>query len=207
MSSTKQAKGRKTKGKQKIEMKKVENYGDRMITFSKRKTGIFKKMNELVAMCDVEVAFLIFSQPKKPYTFAHPSMKEVADRLKNPSRQEPLERDDTRPLVEAYKKRRLHDLVKKMEALEEELAMDLEKLKLLKESRNEKKLDKMWWNFPSEGLSAKELQQRYQAMLELRDNLCDNMAHLRLGKDCGGSSSVRVGRRVSGGVRLFDREA
>jgi len=128
-------------------------------------------MNELVAMCDVEVAFLIFSQPKKPYTFAHPSMKEVADWLNNPSRQEPLEKDNTGPLVEAYKKQRFHDFIKKMEALEEELAMDLEKLKLLKESRNEKKLDKMWWNFPSEGLSVKELQERHQAMLELRDNL------------------------------------
>lgn len=204
--STKQAKGRKTKGKQKIEMKKVENYGDRMITFSKRKAGIFKKINELVAMCDVEVAFLIFSQAKKSYTFAHPSMQEVADRLKNPSRQEPLAKDDTGPLVEAYKKRRFHDLIKKMEALEEELPMDLEKLKLLKESRNEKKLDKMWWNFPSKGLSVEELKQRHQAIVELRDNLCDNMALLRLGKD-GGSSSVRVGRRLSGGVRLFDREA
>lgn len=195
----KQTKGRQTKGKQKIEMKKVENYGDRMITFSKRKAGIFKKMNEIIAMCNVEVAILVFSQAGKPYTFAHPSMEEVSARLKNPSGLEPVAKDDLGPLVEAYKKRRIHDLIKKMEALDEELAMVVEKMKVMKESRKEKMLDEMWWNFPSEGLSVKELQQRYQAFVELNDNLCD-MVLSRSGKDDGDdSSSGHEGCGYSGG--------
>ncbi|KAF8092038.1 hypothetical protein N665_0427s0017 [Sinapis alba] len=41
-----------TKRKQKIEMKKVE---DRMITFSKRKSEIFKKMNDIVSLCDEKI--------------------------------------------------------------------------------------------------------------------------------------------------------
>ncbi|ESR34581.1 hypothetical protein CICLE_v10006559mg [Citrus x clementina] len=34
---------KKTKGRQKIEIKKIENEDDRLITFSKRRSGIYKK--------------------------------------------------------------------------------------------------------------------------------------------------------------------
>ncbi|KAF2314668.1 hypothetical protein GH714_028385 [Hevea brasiliensis] len=36
--------GKKTKGRQKIEMKKIENEDDRLITFSKRRSGIYRKL-------------------------------------------------------------------------------------------------------------------------------------------------------------------
>ncbi|XP_010489666.1 PREDICTED: agamous-like MADS-box protein AGL62 [Camelina sativa] len=189
--------GRKTKGKQKIEMKKVDNYGDRMIAFSKRKGGIFKKLNELVSMCDVEVAILVFSQAGKPYTFAFPSMTEVAARL-NPSGQELFAKGHTGPLVEAYKKQRIHDGLVKMEALEKELALDLDELKEVKKSSKEKKLDKKWWNIPEEGLSMKEMQRRHQALFDLHDNLCEMFFPL-MGKDGGSSSSRSLGYDHSGG--------
>ncbi|EOA33065.1 hypothetical protein CARUB_v10016398mg [Capsella rubella] len=171
-------------------MKKVEDYADRMITFSKRKGGIFKKMNEFVAMCNVEVAILVFSQAGKAYTFAYPSMDEVAARLKNPWGQELVVKDDTVPLVEAYKKRRIQDHMIKMEALDEELAQDLEKLKLLKKSRKEKKVGKMWWNIPQEGLSMKEAQRRHRALVELHDNLREMFISL---SGNGGASSSSAG--------------
>ena len=71
-----------TKGKQKIEMKKVQVYVDRMVRSSKRKSGIFKKMNEIVSVCNVETSFLVFSDSGKPYTFAYPSLKEAVGQLK-----------------------------------------------------------------------------------------------------------------------------
>lgn len=197
----KEAKGKQTKGKQKIEMKKVEAYGDRMITFSKRKFGIYKKMNEIVALCDVEAVFLVFSQAGKPYSFANPSMEEVVGRLMNPSNPESSAKDDnsnTRPLVEAYKKKQIESLMKKYMELLEELDMENEKAKLCKESRNEKEIDKMWWNFTSEDLSVEKLEQRHQPFFELRDRLCD-MRLSRLGKDGDGSFSGSEGRHCGGG--------
>ncbi|KAL1211572.1 Agamous-like MADS-box protein AGL62 [Cardamine amara subsp. amara] len=186
--SMEQTKGRLTKGKQKIEMKVIESYGDRMVTFSKRKAGILKKMSEIITMCNVEAAFLVFSETRKPYTFAHPSMKELAERLNNYSRQEMPEKDHTVELIEAHKKQNIENFVKNFEALEEELATVNEKLKLLKKSRNEKKLNKMWWNSPLKNLSVEECQKRHQAFLELHDKLCD-MAFSRLGKNGSGTSS------------------
>ncbi|CAH8387374.1 unnamed protein product [Eruca vesicaria subsp. sativa] len=74
-----------TKGRQKIEMMKVEAYRDRMATFSKRKSGIFKKMNEMITQCNVEMAFMVFTETGKLYTFANPSVEEALGRLKSPS--------------------------------------------------------------------------------------------------------------------------
>ncbi|KAF8058288.1 hypothetical protein N665_1248s0009 [Sinapis alba] len=172
-----------TKGKQKIEMKKVEAYVDRTITFSKRKSGILKKMNEIVSLCNVETTFLVFSEAKKPYTFAHPSLEEAFDRFKNPLRHEPSAASaNIGPLVEAYKRQRNHDLMKKYIGLVEELEMENEKVKIMKKSKKENDKETVWWNISTEGLNVEELKKRCQAFVELHVSLSD-MALQRFGKD------------------------
>ncbi|ESR34578.1 hypothetical protein CICLE_v10006588mg [Citrus x clementina] len=52
---------KKTKGRQKIEMKKIENEGGRLITFSKRRSGIYKKASELMTLTGSKIAILLFS--------------------------------------------------------------------------------------------------------------------------------------------------
>ncbi|KAH1228055.1 Agamous-like MADS-box protein AGL62 [Glycine max] len=42
---------KKTKGRQKIEMKKMRNESNLRVTFSKRRTGVFKKASELATLC------------------------------------------------------------------------------------------------------------------------------------------------------------
>ncbi|CAA7041100.1 unnamed protein product [Microthlaspi erraticum] len=182
--STKQTKEKQTKGKQKIEIKKVESYGDRMITFSKRRSGIFKKMNEISTLCDVESAFLVYSQAGKPYSFSHPSMNQVAIRLNNPSRQEPSAKDDnkTMPLFEAYKRKKIEELMKIYVERVDEFAMLKEMENMLMESIEEQKLDNMWWNIPLDGLSMEDLELRHQTVVELHDTV----AQSQLGKDGGG---------------------
>ncbi|KAF8053266.1 hypothetical protein N665_1437s0002 [Sinapis alba] len=149
-----------TKGKQKIEMKKVEGYKDRMIHFQ-------NKMNEIVTLCDVEASFLVFSQTGKPHTFAHPSMEDVVGRVNSSLRHEPSGKDDsnTESIVEAYKRQNIEELMKKYDDLAEELEIDYEKEKMLKESKSE------WWNIPDEGLSVEELKRRHQMFIELHNIL------------------------------------
>nr|KJB66140.1 hypothetical protein B456_010G132200 [Gossypium raimondii] len=65
---------KKTKGKQKIEIKIIENEDDRLITFSKQHIGIYKKISELSTLCGGEF-FIIFSPTGKPYSFGHPSVE------------------------------------------------------------------------------------------------------------------------------------
>ncbi|MBA0664511.1 hypothetical protein Goklo_004496 [Gossypium klotzschianum] len=70
--------GKKTRGKRKIEIKIIENKDDRLISFSKQCTGIYKKISELSTLCGGEIHFIIFSPTGKPYSFGYPSVKTIA---------------------------------------------------------------------------------------------------------------------------------
>ncbi|XP_059669554.1 agamous-like MADS-box protein AGL18 [Cornus florida] len=61
---------RRTMGRGKIEIKKIENVNSRQVTFSKRRAGLLKKAKELSILCDAEVGVVIFSSTGKLYEFA-----------------------------------------------------------------------------------------------------------------------------------------
>ncbi|KAL5070227.1 hypothetical protein RYX36_021114 [Vicia faba] len=56
---------KKGRGRQKIEMKKMSNKSNLQVTFSKRRSGIFKKASELCTLCDANVAIVVFSPGEK----------------------------------------------------------------------------------------------------------------------------------------------
>lgn len=70
-------------GRRKIEMKMVSDNNSRQVTFSKRRTGLFKKANELATMCGAEVAIVVFSPGGKPFSFGHPDVDSIANRFQN----------------------------------------------------------------------------------------------------------------------------
>ncbi|KAL9679187.1 hypothetical protein QQ045_017043 [Rhodiola kirilowii] len=62
-----------------ISTKKIENKNDRMTTFCKRRTGLFRKANEICTLCAVQMALIVISPTNKTYTFAHPNIDVVLD--------------------------------------------------------------------------------------------------------------------------------
>ena len=56
-------------GRRKIEIQKIESKDRLMVTFSKRRAGLFKKAHELSQLCGATVAVLVFSPAGKPFTF------------------------------------------------------------------------------------------------------------------------------------------
>ncbi|KAG2410971.1 hypothetical protein LR48_Vigan11g086600 [Vigna angularis] len=68
-------------GRRKIEITEVKDPNTKQVTFSKRRTGLFKKANELSILCGAEVAIVVFSPGNKPYSFGHPSVDVVADKF------------------------------------------------------------------------------------------------------------------------------
>ncbi|KAK8978461.1 hypothetical protein V6N11_008771 [Hibiscus sabdariffa] len=70
-------------GRRKIEIKMVKDSSSRQVTLSKRRTGLFKKANELATLCAVQVAIVVFSPGGKPYSFGHPSVEAVTERFLN----------------------------------------------------------------------------------------------------------------------------
>ncbi|KAL6659204.1 hypothetical protein ACP70R_003244 [Stipagrostis hirtigluma subsp. patula] len=77
-------KGKKlTKGRQKIEIKPIQNEEARQVCFSKRRANLFKKASEISTLCGGEVAIVIFSPGGKSFSFGHPSVCSVVDRFFN----------------------------------------------------------------------------------------------------------------------------
>ncbi|KAJ6755724.1 MADS BOX PROTEIN [Salix purpurea] len=71
---------RTSKGRQKIEIKRVEKESNRYVTFSKRKNGLFKKATELSTLCGAETAVIIFSEHRKLFSCGQPDVDQVLDR-------------------------------------------------------------------------------------------------------------------------------
>ncbi|QHO55911.1 hypothetical protein HN51_010768 [Arachis hypogaea] len=67
-------------GRGKIEIKRIENANSRQVTFSKRRTGLLKKAQELAILCDAEVAVIIFSNTGKLFEFSSSGMKRTLSR-------------------------------------------------------------------------------------------------------------------------------
>ncbi|KAH0766572.1 hypothetical protein KY290_002516 [Solanum tuberosum] len=55
-------------GKKKIEIEKIIKETSRMVTFSKRRKGLFKKAKEFESMTDSRVASIVLSPTGRPYT-------------------------------------------------------------------------------------------------------------------------------------------
>ncbi|XP_062173853.1 agamous-like MADS-box protein FUL-L isoform X1 [Alnus glutinosa] len=70
-------------GRGKVQLKRIEDKISRQVTFSKRKSGLMKKANELAVLCDVEVALLIFSDRGRLYEFCSAeSLEEILERYR-----------------------------------------------------------------------------------------------------------------------------
>lgn len=78
---------KKTLGRQNVSMVKIENEDARYTTFSKRRSTLYKKASELVGKYDVDVGITLFSPTDKPYSFFHPTVDVVVDRILNPNTQ------------------------------------------------------------------------------------------------------------------------
>ncbi|PKI76985.1 hypothetical protein CRG98_002488 [Punica granatum] len=57
-------------GRKKLAMKQIEDKSKRLVTFSKRRSGLIKKANQLSVLCDVDIALLVFSSSGKLYKFS-----------------------------------------------------------------------------------------------------------------------------------------
>ncbi|XP_010552418.1 PREDICTED: truncated transcription factor CAULIFLOWER A-like [Tarenaya hassleriana] len=68
-------------GRGRVQLRRIENKIRRQVTFSKRRTGLVKKAQEISVLCDAEVALIIFSPKGKLFEYsAGSSMEKILDR-------------------------------------------------------------------------------------------------------------------------------
>ncbi|KAM0824030.1 hypothetical protein ACQ4PT_070482 [Festuca glaucescens] len=68
-------------GRQRIDIRPIENHEARQVCFSKRRTGLFNKASELAIMCGAELAAVVFSPGGKAFTFGDPSVDAILQRF------------------------------------------------------------------------------------------------------------------------------
>ncbi|EPS64141.1 hypothetical protein M569_10640, partial [Genlisea aurea] len=68
---------KKTLGRRKIEIRKIEKKQNRQVTFTKRRMGLFRKASEIGVLCGAEMAILVRSPAGKIFAFGNPSPDSV----------------------------------------------------------------------------------------------------------------------------------
>ncbi|KDP40639.1 hypothetical protein JCGZ_24638 [Jatropha curcas] len=161
---------RKTsKGRQKIEIKKVEKINSRYVTFSKRKSGIFKKATELSTLCGADVAVILFSEHGKVFSFGNPDVDKVLDRYIA----ETEEKNDNCHLLESSSSSAVTETEQEQEykksltrLAEIERAVDV-----IRNETNKKSNGEFWWNLPVDNVEKEELEGYKESLEELKKNV------------------------------------
>ncbi|GAB2279889.1 hypothetical protein Dimus_014525 [Dionaea muscipula] len=68
-------------GRRKVEIKRITNSSARLVAFSKRRSGVFKKANELSTLCDAQIIVIVFSPAGKPFSFGQPDVESIIERF------------------------------------------------------------------------------------------------------------------------------
>ncbi|XP_009804996.1 agamous-like MADS-box protein AGL29 [Nicotiana sylvestris] len=89
---------KKTAGRQKVPLVKIEREDHRYATFSKRRSGLYKKTSKLVRESGADIGIILSSPSGNLFSLFHPTSNIVLDRFENPN----IELDYTTQLVAAY---------------------------------------------------------------------------------------------------------
>ncbi|PON50689.1 MADS-box transcription factor [Parasponia andersonii] len=154
-----------TKGRQKVEIKRINEESKRQVTFSKRKLGLFNKAAELNILTGAEVVAIVFSQHQKIYSFVSPGSDYLIKSYRNwgtaPSNDiinyAPQEHIDHHGLGHGY-----HNLEAEVNFLEEKNKLVL-KNRIDMEANGER--EGFWWNHPHENMDFEEAKRFRDALL------------------------------------------
>lgn len=94
-------------GRQKIPIEKILKKSHLQVTFSKRRSGLFKKVSELCILCGVEIAIVVFSPADKTFSFGHPEVESIVNRYLT---RNPPPESSAHQLVEAHRNTNVRDL-------------------------------------------------------------------------------------------------
>lgn len=150
-------------------MARIENESNLQVTFSKRRSGLFKKASEIATLCGVEVVIIVFSPGHKVFSFGHPSVEEITNRFLtgNPPPSSP-----TNPLMEAHRNACARDLNIKLANIQAMLEVERQRATALDHamalSRSHRQCQ---WKAPLQELNLDELMELEGAMEGLKANV------------------------------------
>lgn len=189
-----QPSSRKGKGRQKIDMVKIENETNLQVTFSKRRAGVFKKASELSTLCGAESAIVVFSPGDKAHSFGNPSVETITDRFLNNNNNN----NNVPTTNEAYPLRRAHG-----DAATRQRNQELSRLEAqLKQEKERRKYNEILrkapqsqtWSPPNlDDLNYQQLDELKRSILSFKQNLETKMQDATSLVNSYGQGSNRTG--------------
>ncbi|KAK9690856.1 hypothetical protein RND81_09G158700 [Saponaria officinalis] len=159
---------RKTRGRQKVAMVRMQKESNRLVTFSKRRSGLFKKASELCTLCGAEAAVIVFSPGNKAYSFGHPSVELITDRFLYRDSTQFYPYHDNRHAHEILQDDRLLTSNKEVSDLKDKMDLERKRTEELLKARKSKNPEILKFLAPVEELTLPELKQIQASLLMLR---------------------------------------
>ncbi|KAJ1260358.1 hypothetical protein BS78_10G226100 [Paspalum vaginatum] len=169
-----------SKGRQRIEIRFIEDSNKREVTFSKRKSGLQKKVSELSLLSGAHFALVVFSPGGRAFALGTPSVDHVLRRYSPLPGDDDgggllavLRRDDSdavngvvadRAEVEGIA-RRTEETKARLAAEKARMDAVAEKVRLATAGR------RCWWEADVDALGEAELPEFARALRRLRDNV------------------------------------
>ncbi|KAE8721832.1 Agamous-like MADS-box protein AGL62 [Hibiscus syriacus] len=168
--------GKKSLGRQKVEMVKMKNNSNLQVTFSKRRSGLFKKASELCTLCGVEIGIIVFSPGNKVFSFGHPEIRNAIDWYVNGN---PPDNSSTLYIMDAHRNAHVRELNMQLSELVSQTEVEKRHGEELSQLRRASQ-GQYWWEAPVEELSLPLLQQLKSALEELKKNVAKQVEKLRI---------------------------
>ncbi|KAK4476959.1 hypothetical protein RD792_016129 [Penstemon davidsonii] len=189
-------------GRQKIKIVKIEKKNHLQVTFSKRRSGLFKKASELSTLCGIEIAIIVFSPAGKVFSFGHPNVESVIDRFlaRNPAA---AQISNPFHLTMAQRNASVGELNLQLGQILNELEMERKRGETLDNMRKTNQ-GQYWWEEPVNKLQLNELEQLKEAMEELKKNVTNQAT--KLITEVTGNNNEGIGLGFgSGGGGVFEQ--
>ncbi|XP_047331278.1 agamous-like MADS-box protein AGL62 [Impatiens glandulifera] len=166
-----------SKGRKKITMAKMQNESNLQVTFSKRRTGLFKKSSELTTLCAAEMLVIVFSPGKKVYSFGHPSVEELVDRFMGNHGLSSGLSHETQQLVEAHRMSNIRDMNTRLMEVEEQLEVEKRRgeavTRALQHGREHR-----WWEGSIEKMTYLQLEQLKGSLENVKAMVAQNISEV-----------------------------
>jgi pheromone receptor transcription factor len=189
---------KKTRGRQRIEMKKLDG-SKQQVTFSKRRTGLFKKAGELCVLCGAEVAIIVFSEKKKkPFCFGHPDVEAILNRY--------LGNGNTFPqLFKKYVP--VDEFIRQYAEAQKELEIEKKRVAEIEEEKKKNVAENeelgFWWDVPlDENMGLEELQHYTWALQEVQRKVAARVEEMMMMRICSLVSPMETSLGVADHVGL-----
>uniref|UniRef100_A0A7N0TN53 MADS-box domain-containing protein n=1 Tax=Kalanchoe fedtschenkoi TaxID=63787 RepID=A0A7N0TN53_KALFE len=145
-------------GRQRIEITKIQKKNHLQVTFSKRRSGLFKKASELCTLCGVEIAIIVFSPAGKAFSFGHPNVESIIQKyLDHPSG----------AAADAHPTSATRELNNQLTQVTSELEAERKKSEAFTNLRSSN-AGQFWWEAPVEEMGWEELEQLRHWLSQLK---------------------------------------